>query len=141
MDHLHMKSIESFSLQKLMQLAPYSFIEIEFNDDYILKNIRFINPERFYSLFKDQFDYPISYDEFYDQFIQKIEQNPEGIFEFIAEKEKALIDCLYLFSFGKYKFDVDSIDFSKFDKIKLHKYLKFFPKKTIKVAKKHAGFN
>jgi diguanylate cyclase (GGDEF)-like protein/PAS domain S-box-containing protein len=90
MDHLHMKSIESFSLQKLMQLAPYSFIEIEFNDDYILKNIRFINPERFYSLFKDQFDYPISYDEFYDQFIQKIEQNPEGIFQFIAEKEKFL---------------------------------------------------
>ncbi len=88
MDNINLKIIDSVSLQKLMQFAPYSFLEIEFNNDYILKNIRFINPERFYSLFKEQFPYSNNYDEFYVQFIQKIEQNPEGIFQFIAEKEK-----------------------------------------------------
>jgi predicted transcriptional regulator of viral defense system len=66
---------------------------------------------------------------FYFDFIKK-----DGIF--IASKEKALIDSCYLYSFGRYKFDFDSIDFNKFDKEKLKKILKFFPNKTGDIAKK-----
>lgn len=49
---------------------------------------------------------------------------------FIATKEKAFLDAVYLYSFGKYAFDVDSIDLAKFDIQRMKKLLKKFPKKT-----------
>ncbi len=49
---------------------------------------------------------------------------------FIATKEKALVDAVYLYSLGKYKLDFSSIDYKKLDKNKLKKILKVFPPKT-----------
>jgi len=49
---------------------------------------------------------------------------------FIAGKEKALVDAVYLCSFGKYKMDFSSIDFEKFDKVRLSKMSRVFPEKT-----------
>lgn len=49
---------------------------------------------------------------------------------FIASKEKALLDCLYYESFGKYSLDISSIDWSRFSVMELRKTAKRFPKKT-----------
>lgn len=55
---------------------------------------------------------------------------------FIAAKEKAFVDAVYLYSFGKYKFDLDSLDLGKLDKDKLKRILKVFPSKTRAIVKK-----
>jgi predicted transcriptional regulator of viral defense system len=52
---------------------------------------------------------------------------------FIAEKEKAFVDCIYLYSIGKYKFDIFSIDFKKLEKRKIEEILKTYPLKTKKI--------
>ena len=52
---------------------------------------------------------------------------------FIAEKEKAFVDTLYLTSLGKYKFDVSSVDLRKLKKNKIEKILKIYPEKTNKI--------
>ena len=49
---------------------------------------------------------------------------------FIATKEKAFFDAMYLFSFGKYKLDVDSLDMGKLDINRIEKIARVFPKKT-----------
>ena len=49
---------------------------------------------------------------------------------FIATKEKAFIDSIYLFSFGKYKIDMNSLDLTKLDKRKLKELIKLYPDKT-----------
>jgi len=49
---------------------------------------------------------------------------------FIATKEKALLDAIYLFSFGKYTFDLSSIDMSKIDLKKIKKLLIKYPERT-----------
>ena len=46
---------------------------------------------------------------------------------FIAMPEKALLDALYLNVLGKYRLDLNSIDFNKFDKEKLNYLLKNCP--------------
>lgn len=51
---------------------------------------------------------------------------------FIAEKEKAFLDCVYLSSLGKYKFDIYSLDLDKLEKRKIEKYLQIYPEKTKK---------
>lgn len=61
-------------------------------------------------------------------------QNINGIF--IAIKEKALLDCIYLYSFGKYKFDISSINIEKFNKRKLSYFLARYPEKTRKTLKR-----
>ena len=58
---------------------------------------------------------------------------------FIATKEKAFLDAAYLFSFGKYKFDVDSLDLKKLDLKKLTKQLKVYPQKTKDTVKRLCG--
>lgn len=55
---------------------------------------------------------------------------------FIATKEKAFLDALYLYSFGKYKFDLDSIDIGKLDMKRIKNILEKFPEKTKKMAEK-----
>jgi predicted transcriptional regulator of viral defense system len=55
---------------------------------------------------------------------------------FIAKKEKAFLDTVYLYSFGKYVFDIDSVDMSKFDLKRIKKLLKFYPEKTKMVVEK-----
>ncbi|RPI17828.1 MAG: hypothetical protein EHM58_07790 [Ignavibacteriae bacterium] len=54
---------------------------------------------------------------------------------FMASKEKAFIDAAYLYSFGKYKFDIDSLDLYKLDKFKLKKLTKIYPEKTKKIVR------
>lgn len=58
----------------------------------------------------------------------------DGIF--VATKEKAFLDAAYLCSFGKYKFDVDSLDLKKLDLKKLASRLKKYPQKTKDIVKK-----
>jgi predicted transcriptional regulator of viral defense system len=49
---------------------------------------------------------------------------------FIATKEKALLDAIYLYSFGKYSFDVSSINMTKIDLKKIKKLQRKYPKRT-----------
>lgn len=49
---------------------------------------------------------------------------------FIATKEKAFLDAVYLYSFGKYAFDKASIDVSKLDFQRIEKLLKVYPERT-----------
>lgn len=55
---------------------------------------------------------------------------------FIAIPEKALIDSIYLYSFGKYKIDLNSIDLTKLDKRKLKALIKLYPNKTKIICQK-----
>ncbi|HPD58253.1 MAG TPA: hypothetical protein P5294_05405 [Smithellaceae bacterium] len=61
----------------------------------------------------------------------------DGIF--IATKEKAFLDAAYLYSFGKYRFDADSLDFKKLDFNKLKSMLKNYPQKTKDTVKRLCG--
>jgi len=49
---------------------------------------------------------------------------------FIAQKEKAFIDAVYLYSFGKYRIDLASLDLSKLDLNRIKKMMKNYPTKT-----------
>ena len=55
---------------------------------------------------------------------------------FIATPEKAFLDCVYLFSFGKYKADFDSIDFEKLNMKKIFGLLLKYPERIKKSIKK-----
>jgi len=61
--------------------------------------------------------------ELYSDFIRKDDF-------FIATKEKAFIDSIYLYSFGKYKFDFSALDLSKLDKKEIKRIIKNYPDKT-----------
>ncbi|MBU4346021.1 MAG: hypothetical protein KKH29_01670 [Candidatus Omnitrophica bacterium] len=67
--------------------------------------------------------------EYYFDFVKK-----EGIF--IATKEKAFVDSVYLCSLGRYKLDFDSLDVGKFDKDKIQDIIKIFPERTKNMAGK-----
>ncbi len=55
---------------------------------------------------------------------------------FVATKEKAFVDAVYLFSFGKYKFDYSALDLKKLDKKRLDSLLKTYPAKTKEMVKR-----
>lgn len=55
---------------------------------------------------------------------------------FIAVKEKAFLDALYLYSFGKYRFDISSLDMEKLEKKKVLEILERYPEKTQKTFRK-----
>jgi hypothetical protein len=55
---------------------------------------------------------------------------------FIASKEKAFIDAVYLYSFGKYNLDKSSLDLNKLNKIKIKKLIKAYPEKTKNIVRK-----
>lgn len=74
---------------------------------------------RFYKIKKD----------FFNGFIKKDNY-------FIAKKEKAFIDAIYLYSFDKYSLDLSSIDTKKLDKYLISKIIKKYPQKTIEVVRK-----
>ena len=54
---------------------------------------------------------------------------------FIATPEKALLDGLYLMSYGRYSFDLSSLDASKFDGGEVKRLSRGFPLKTRKMLK------
>ncbi len=49
---------------------------------------------------------------------------------FIATKEKAFLDAVYLHSLGRYAFDFDSIDVNKFDTQRIRRLLRDYPERT-----------
>jgi len=55
---------------------------------------------------------------------------------FIALPEKALLDQLYLVSFGKAKLDFDELNLKELSKTKFLQFSKKFPARTQKLAKK-----
>lgn len=56
---------------------------------------------------------------------------------FIADPEKALADCVYLCSFGKYALDFTALDLTKMDRGKFDSILKKFPENTQKWWRKN----
>lgn len=67
--------------------------------------------------------------EFYFDFVKKKDI-------FIASKEKAFLDSVYLYSFGKYRIDFDSLNLDRLDKARIKKVMKVFPEKTKTIAEK-----
>ena len=85
-----------------------------------------------YNVREAVFSYIKLQNRFYGDFIKK-----DGVF--IATKEKAFLDAAYLFSFGKYKFDVDSLDMKKLELRKLKSLLSVYPNKTKETVKRLCG--
>jgi len=56
---------------------------------------------------------------------------------FIATPEKALLDAVYLMSFGRYSFDIASIDFSKLKAEKIDFIIQSFPLRTQNLLNKN----
>ena len=59
---------------------------------------------------------------------------------FIAAPEKAFLDAVYLMSFGRYRFDIPSIDFSKLNLEKIEDMARLFPLKTQSFLNKNEYF-
>jgi len=57
---------------------------------------------------------------------------------FIATPEKALVDAIYLNSFGKYTLDYTALDVSKFDQTKLKDLLDQYPERITDQWRKYA---
>jgi len=54
---------------------------------------------------------------------------------FIATKEKAFVDSVYLYSLGRYKLDFSSLDLDKLDKKRIKNILRKFPQRTKDIVK------
>ncbi|HPE07859.1 MAG TPA: hypothetical protein P5347_09005 [Smithellaceae bacterium] len=85
-----------------------------------------------YAVKETAFHYIKLQKQFYGDFVKS-----NGVF--IATKEKAFLDAAYLYSFGKYKFDVASLDLKKMDFMKLEKQMKGYPQKTKDTVKRLCG--
>ncbi|MCD6569229.1 MAG: hypothetical protein J7L53_00825 [Deltaproteobacteria bacterium] len=59
---------------------------------------------------------------------------------FIATPEKAFLDAVYLMSFGRYSFDIPSIDLSKLNSEKIVYLARLFPLRTQNLLKKNEYF-
>lgn len=70
--------------------------------------------------------------EYYFDFVKE-----EGFF--IATREKALVDAVFLLSFGKYSLDIDAIDPAKFDQNRINKITRVFPVKTQRMMRQICG--
>lgn len=57
----------------------------------------------------------------------------EGGF-FIAEREKAFLDSIYLSSFGRYSLDIPALDLGKLERKGLEKWLGYYPERTQRLA-------
>ncbi|OGS22166.1 MAG: hypothetical protein A3J83_03680 [Elusimicrobia bacterium RIFOXYA2_FULL_40_6] len=55
---------------------------------------------------------------------------------FIASKEKAFIDAVYLYSFGKYRIDFNALDYKKLDISRIKKIINRYSDKTKRIMKK-----
>lgn len=56
---------------------------------------------------------------------------------FIATPEKALLDAFYLMSYGRYSFDLSSLDAAKLDRREIERLSQKFPLKTKNMLKKY----
>ncbi|MEW5758662.1 MAG: hypothetical protein AB1755_04230 [Candidatus Omnitrophota bacterium] len=55
---------------------------------------------------------------------------------FMATKEKAFLDAIYLYSLGKYKIDLSSIDIGKLNIKEVKNIMRVFPNRTKNIIKK-----
>jgi len=58
---------------------------------------------------------------------------------FIATKEKAFMDSIYLYSFGKYKLDFSAVDMERLEKRKIMALSEIYPERTKGVIKRICG--
>jgi hypothetical protein len=56
---------------------------------------------------------------------------------FIASPEKALLDALYLISYGRYSLDISALDITKLDRKKIERLSRTFPLKTKNMLEKY----
>ena len=56
---------------------------------------------------------------------------------FIATPEKALLDAFYLMSYGRYSFDLSSLDATKLDRNEIERLSRRFPLRTRKLLKRY----
>ena len=56
---------------------------------------------------------------------------------FIATPEKALLDAFYLMSYGRYSFDLSSLDATKLDRNEIERLSREFPLRTKKLLKRY----
>ena len=56
---------------------------------------------------------------------------------FIASPEKALLDALYLISYGRYSLDISALDIKKLDRKKIERLSRAFPLKTKNMLEKY----
>ena len=68
--------------------------------------------------------------DLYGGFVKK-----EGFF--VALPEKAILDCFYFASMGRYPLDIHSLDLTKADEKSLTKLAKMYPQKTIRFLERH----
>ncbi|NCQ29530.1 MAG: hypothetical protein GW802_19215 [Armatimonadetes bacterium] len=61
----------------------------------------------------------------------------EGLF--VATKEKAFVDAVYLQSLGRYRLDLDALDLSRLDLARLPTIVAAFPDKTARLVSKLCG--
>jgi predicted transcriptional regulator of viral defense system len=58
---------------------------------------------------------------------------------FIATKEKAFMDSIYLYSFGKYKLDFSAVDMERLEKKKIMAISEIYPERTKGIIKRICG--
>ena len=56
---------------------------------------------------------------------------------FIATPEKALLDAFYLMSYGRYSFDLSSLDATKLDRKEIERLSREFPQRTKNLLKRY----
>ena len=56
---------------------------------------------------------------------------------FIATPEKALLDAFYLMSYGRYSFDLSSLDATKLDRMEIERLSREFPLRTKNLLKRY----
>ncbi len=83
---------------------------------------------RTYNIKETVFNYYKLKKQYYFDFIKK-----DGIF--LATKEKAFLDAVYLYSFGKYNIDFSSLDMNKLDQSMIGKLVKTYPTKTRNIVR------
>ena len=54
--------------------------------------------------------------------------NADGVF--VAEREKAFLDSIYLSSLGRYSLDVSAIDLGKLEMTAIERWLNYYPERT-----------
>lgn len=62
-------------------------------------------------------------------------EREEGVF--IASPEKAVMDCFYLASMGRYPLDVSSLDLSRLDSQAINQVMRIYPSRTVEYFKSH----
>jgi predicted transcriptional regulator of viral defense system len=93
-----------------------------FESASLKRSVRFDTKGTVFNYYKIKKDY-------YFNFIKKDEV-------FIATPEKAFVDMIYLYSFGKYAVDFASLDMEKLDKGTINEITAVFPQKTKNIVRR-----